>query len=122
MPFAKGGLALRLYDETTGVLVGDRILMADTFWTRAKGLLGRKGLHKGEGLIITPCSSIHSFWMRFPFDAVFLDKNQVVIRAVSGVLPFRILQAKGSRHVVELPAGSIDLYKIQVNHRMRWCD
>lgn len=95
--------------------------LANTFWTRAKGLLGKKELGQGEGLIITPCSSIHSFGMRFLFDAIFLNKDLVVIRVVPNIGPCRILYVPGSRHVVELPAGATLQHQIQLNHRMYWC-
>jgi hypothetical protein len=70
-----------------------------------KGLLGRKGLDAGEGLLIRPASSIHMFFMRFPIDAVFLDRDLAVRKVVAGLKPWRIAFARGAKSVVELSAG-----------------
>jgi uncharacterized membrane protein (UPF0127 family) len=91
-----------------GTVVCPRCTVAATTLQRMKGLLGRKELPPGEGLLLEPGSSIHMFFMRFPIDAVFLDREHVVRKVVPGLKPWRVAFARGARSVVELPAGESD--------------
>jgi uncharacterized membrane protein (UPF0127 family) len=70
-----------------------------------RGLLGRSGLASGEGLLLRPAGSVHTFFMRFPIDAVFLDREQRVVRVASDVRPWRAAAAARARAVLELAAG-----------------
>ena len=72
---------------------------------RMRGLLGRKSLEPGQGMLITKTSSIHTAFMAFPIDAVFLDKELRVRAVVPEIPPFRASWKRGSRSVLELPAG-----------------
>lgn len=66
------------------------------------------GLDAGAGLIIDPCTSIHTFWMRFPIDVLYMDRDNQVIRADEAVKPWRIGPVfTGSKWVIELPPGTI---------------
>ena len=89
---------------------------------RRKGLLGRAGLAPGEGLWILPCESVHTFFMRFPMDAVFLDKELRVRRVVEGVKPFRFAWSRGARSVVELPAGEAGRVGVVEGMQLSWHD
>src|SRR3954454_974422 len=102
----KGGDAavVRLVREDSTV-VCEHCAVAATPLRRMKGLLGRKGLDAGEGLLIRPTSSIHMFFMRFPIDAVFLDRELAVRKVVPELKPWRIAFARGAKSVVELSAG-----------------
>ncbi|MBW2700015.1 MAG: DUF192 domain-containing protein [Deltaproteobacteria bacterium] len=74
-----------------------------------KGLLGRDGLDDGEALYITPCTSIHSFFMRFVFDAVFLDKQNRVLHCIHRMKPWRLSRlVPSAAGVLELPAGKLE--------------
>jgi uncharacterized membrane protein (UPF0127 family) len=95
---------MRLVREDSTV-VCERCVVAATPWRRLKGLLGRAGLEDGEGLLIRPTSSIHMFFMRFPIDAVFLDRELVVCKVVTGLKPWRIAFARGAKSVVEVASG-----------------
>jgi uncharacterized membrane protein (UPF0127 family) len=86
-------------------VVCERCTLANTPLLRMRGLLGRSGLEPGEGLLLEPASSIHMFFMRFPIDAVFLDRDLVVRKVVAELRPWRMSAARGSRQVLELPAG-----------------
>jgi len=70
-----------------------------------KGLLGRRELPAGEGLLIRPCSSIHMFFMRFPIDAVFVDRELRVVGVAANLRPWRMAWRRGARAVIELAAG-----------------
>jgi uncharacterized protein len=70
-----------------------------------RGLLGKRGLPEGEGLLLQPAGSVHTFFMRFPIDVVFLDAERRVLRVASSVAPWRTAAARKSREVLELAAG-----------------
>ena len=89
-----------------GAGVCPQCVVADTAWLRLKGLLGRKGLEPDEGLLIRPAGSIHMFWMRFAIDAVFLDRDGEVLKVAADLRPWRVAGCRGSKQVLELPAGS----------------
>lgn len=91
-----------------GTVLTSRTGVAESPWSRLVGLLGRSGLPLGEGLLLAPASSIHTFFMRFPIDIAFLDQNGRVLKAAAAVPPFRIVAApRGTRSVLELPAGTL---------------
>ena len=74
---------------------------------RNKGLLGRESLPLGEGLWILPCEAVHTFWMRFSIDLVYLDRKKHIRKLVSDVPPWRMSGCLTAYSVVELPAGTI---------------
>ena len=80
---------MRVINRTRGTLLADRAGEATGMWDRMKGLLGRDGLPVGEGLLITPCNSIHMFFMRFPIDALFLDAQGTVVKLFAALPPWR---------------------------------
>jgi uncharacterized protein len=92
-------------EREDGSLVCERCLLAETPLTRARGLLGRAGLERGEGILLRPASSIHMWFMRFAIDAAFLDGEGRVIRVAQSLKPWRLAACKGAKAVVELPAG-----------------
>jgi uncharacterized protein len=74
--------------------------------SRGFGLMGRKTLSEGGGLIIRPCSSVITFFMRFPIDVLFVDANGRVVHMVYAMRPWRTGRlVRASRYVVELPTG-----------------
>lgn len=73
--------------------------------SRNKGLLGRRELTPDSALILAPCSSIHTFFMQFPIDVLFVNRQGVVLRTVHAMPPWRIALALRAFAVVELPAG-----------------
>ena len=73
-----------------------------------KGLLGRKELRAGDGLLLRPASSIHTLFMRFPIDAVFLDRDLVVVGVARELRPWRTAARRKARAVLELAAGAAD--------------
>jgi uncharacterized membrane protein (UPF0127 family)/CheY-like chemotaxis protein len=85
-----------------------------------RGLLGRKYLRQGEGMVLRPGWSIHTAFMRFPIDAVFLDADQVVIRVEHEVGPWRTVSCRGAREVVEMAAGECRRRGLEVGDRVAW--
>jgi uncharacterized membrane protein (UPF0127 family) len=88
-----------------GTVVCERCLVAETPLTRLRGLLGRSSLSSGEGLLLRPAGSIHTAFMRFAIDAVFLDGTDRVVKVASALRPWRAAGCRGARSVLELPAG-----------------
>jgi uncharacterized membrane protein (UPF0127 family) len=97
-------MGLRL-ERQDGSPLCERCLRAETPLTRLKGLLGRRELPPGEGLLLRPASSIHMFFMRFPIDAVWVDKDLKVLKVSHDVAPWKVAGCKGAKGVVEIPAG-----------------
>jgi uncharacterized membrane protein (UPF0127 family) len=95
-------------ERDDGSLVCERCLLAETPLTRARGLLGRAGLERGEGILLRPASSIHMWFMRFAIDAVFLDRESRVLRIARHLRPWRLAGCKDAKAVIELPAGECD--------------
>ena len=89
-------------------MLGKRIRVAETSWSRLVGLLGERGLEPGTGLLIIPSQSIHTIGMRFAIDVVFVDRNWQVIHLRPAMVPYRVtgLYWKAS-FVLELPVGVI---------------
>ena len=101
----------------------ERCDLAQSLWSRMRGLLGRKDLAPGEGLMIMKTRSIHTAFMAFPIDAVFLDRELRVRRVVSGIRPFRVaFGRRGSRHVLELAAEEAARAGITQGRRLQWQD
>ena len=99
---------VRIWNKTRDRVLGDAIGRADTSQTRRSGLLKRTGLAEGEGLWILPCEGIHTFFMKFPIDVVFLNKKKCVVKLVRSMGPWRMALSLRARSVVELPAGTIE--------------
>ena len=98
----------RLRNLTRGTSLGDAIGLADTSQKRTTGLLKHNELCVGEGLWIVPCEGVHTFFMKFALDLVYLDRKKVVRKTVSNVSPWRLSMCLRAHSVVELPAGTID--------------
>ena len=99
---------MKIINQTKNTALAQNASIACTTFERIKGLLGRKKLEGGEALIIKSCNSIHTCFMQFPIDVLFLDRNNKVIRAISAMKPFRISNIYlSAASVIELPANTI---------------
>ena len=110
-------LTLRRED---GRIVCERVVVSDRAHRRMRGLLGRRYLREGEGMVLRPGWSIHTAFMRFPIDAVFLDADQVVMKIEHDVRPWRTVSCRGAREVVELAAGECRRRGLEVGDRVAW--
>ena len=108
-----------LVDVGRGLPVARRVGRADSFRDRLVGLLGRPGLGEDEGLWIEPCDSVHTFFMRFPIDVAFVDRDGVVVRRIDRLVPWRAtrLHAK-ARACVELAAGVLERHDVREGTRL----
>ena len=98
---------LQVRNLTRGTVLATRLEVAGSGSTRRKGLLGRDGLAPGEGLWIVPCESVHTFFMRFPIDLVYLDRKNRIRKLRSAVGPWRLSACLTAHSILELPAGAI---------------
>jgi uncharacterized membrane protein (UPF0127 family) len=88
-----------------GSVVCERCRLADSAPARLKGLLGRRSLPSNEGVLLRPAGSVHTAFMRFPIDVVFLDRDLAVLDVVPELVPWRAAGRRGAKAVLELAAG-----------------
>ena len=100
-------------------MLAERLLVPRTVFGRGAGLMLRRALTGGEGMWIDPCNGIHMLFMRFPIDAVFLDRRLRVVRVVHRLRPWRIVPlVPRARSVVELPAGTAAAVGLEVGEQL----
>ncbi len=80
---------LNLYNSTKNIQIAKNILVAESFYSKLKGLMGKSTLGKDTAIFFKGCPSVHTFFMQFPIDVVFLDKNMVVTSITESLKPWR---------------------------------
>ena len=111
------GLTSTIEDER-GRVICERCTIADRALARLRGLLGRRALPPGEGLLLRPSPSVHTWFMRFPIDVVFLDRDLRVLDARAAVRPWRMAGHRGARAVLELAAGESSRRGLRAGDRL----
>lgn len=115
----RGMKTVRLHNATRGTDVAAHVRVADSFCTRFFGLMGKPGLGEGEGLWLKPCSQVHSCFMRFEFDVLFLDKNGQVLHIEPAMKPWAMSRwVRGGHSVVELATGAAAASQTQVGDQL----
>jgi len=110
---------LRVENLTRGQTLVWAGRVADTFWASLRGLIGHKPLVAGEGLILVPSNSIHTHFMGFPIDVLYVDKAQQVVAVDHDMAPWRFGRIHRRAHfVLELPAGAIAASGTQVGDQL----
>jgi len=94
-------------NTTRNTQLGDQVELASSGANRSKGLLGRRGLAPGGGLWIIPCESVHTFFMHFPIDLIYIDRKYRVRKVAKCVVPWRLSACLSAHSVLELPVGTI---------------
>ncbi len=92
------------------------------FLERMRGLLISSPLTENEGLLISPCSSVHTFGMSYAIDLVFLDKQFTIVKTVRSLKPWRMAASKASSMVLELAAESLDKLQLTTGQQLEWHD
>lgn len=104
----------KLINKKTKLVLVEQLNIAQSFLSRLVGLLGHKNLNASEGLWIHKCNSIHTFFMRFTIDCIFLDENLKIKKVFSYVKPWRVTWPVWSaRSVIELPAGAAQFLNLR---------
>lgn len=98
-----------------GKELSDNVEVADNLFKRMKGLLGKGELRTGESLLIKPCISLHTFFMKFPIDVIFLNRKNKVIATIKNLKPNRLTRLYlKAVSVLELPSGTIDATSTEI--------
>jgi uncharacterized membrane protein (UPF0127 family) len=103
-----------------GQVVCERCEIADGFFSRGRGLLGRARLERGHGMLIRPTWSVHTAFMRFAIDVLFLDRQLTVVGIERRLRPWRAAMQRGAHSALELAAGESERLKIEVGDRLAW--
>lgn len=99
---------MKCINKRTGEQIAQQVEEARTFWSRLKGLMFRKGLAEGHALLLDPCPQIHTCFMRFNLDVLFLDKQNHVVAVLENFKPWRMSKFyRRSHHTLELGAGAL---------------
>jgi uncharacterized membrane protein (UPF0127 family) len=105
----------RAFNETKRTELASEVLLARSLWTKFWGLMGRQPLPDGQGLLLRPCTSVHTFFMRFPIDVIFLDKTNKVVKIIPAMKPWRAaLGGRGAHSALELNGGSAESAGLEV--------
>ncbi|MBS1809632.1 MAG: DUF192 domain-containing protein [Acidobacteria bacterium] len=100
--------------------LAENLILANTSLKRLRGLLGRASLPANEGLWLRPCNSIHTIWMRFAIDVIFLDRQLRIVRLVENIRPFRLTRPNWqAASVIEMAAHSISRLELRVGDELR---
>jgi uncharacterized membrane protein (UPF0127 family) len=113
------GRFVRIANLTRGTSIAERCRVARSLPERTVGLLATPNLAAGEGLLIERTQSIHMFFMRYPIDVAFIDRDGMVRRVVSGLRPWRVVWwARGARDCIELPTGALAASRTEPGDRV----
>jgi uncharacterized membrane protein (UPF0127 family) len=107
-----------LINARSDVTIATDVSLALTRADRNRGLLGRDSLDPSAALVISPCSSIHTMFMRFPIDVIFVDRDGRAVRIVRDLAPWRIAVALRAHAVIELAAGSLRTREVRVGDEL----
>ena len=112
---------MRIENSTKNTTLAENCTVADTFFTRLKGLLGTPSLNTGEGLLLVGEKSIHTFFMAFPIDVIYIDREKTVIKLNRNLVPNRIgKHISQSAYILEVPTGTIDRTRTATGDQLRF--
>ena len=101
---------MKIINTTKNTELAVDVLAADSLLLRMKGLLGRKEFRLDQAIILKPCNSIHTFFMHFPIDVLFLDRSNSIVGIIENMKPYRISKIYlKAYYAIELPAGTIKI-------------
>jgi uncharacterized membrane protein (UPF0127 family) len=113
----------RIINTNTKLIIADEVIIANSFYTRLKGLMFKEVFNDGTAMMITPCNMIHTFFMKFSIDIVFISKNNEVIDIIEDMKPGKVSHMVGKAvGVIEFPAGVVNRMKIQIGNFIRLQD
>ncbi len=112
-------MGTQLVNETKNISISQELRKADTYLGRLIGLLATSSLSTEQALWIERCNSIHTFFMRFPIDVVFIDRNLKVKKVIENVRPWRFTwPVWGAHSTIEMPVGAIRRGRIEVGDQL----
>lgn len=99
---------LHVYNQTRAAVLVKHGRVADSFWQRMRGLIGRRTFLQGDGLLIAPCNSVHTHFMALAIDVVYLDHSNCIIDLTPNLVPWRFARPRRrARSVLEIPSGTL---------------
>ncbi|WP_442903759.1 DUF192 domain-containing protein [Gilvimarinus sp. 1_MG-2023] len=98
-----------------------RLQLAHSYWLRLRGLLGREAPRAQYAIEIKPCSSVHTFFMGYTIDVVFLNRQGVVVKLVPRLKPWRVSGCLTAAYVIEFSAGGAQALNLQVGDQCEYC-
>lgn len=116
-------ILLIVKNKTKQTTLGENIRAANTFLTRLKGLMFKKHINPGEGLYIYPCKGIHTFFMGFPIDVIFINNRKQVVYLINKMKPWALSPVIREAHgVLELPENSIINKNIEIGDSLEFLE
>ena len=110
-----------MVQDASGLSLGSKVAVADSWWSRLRGLLARPAMKSGEGLLLLKCGSVHTVGMTYSIDVAFLDVDGRVVRSIPHLSPCRVgLGGPDAVHALELPAGRLDETGTVPGARLSW--
>lgn len=110
---------MKVYARATGQLLAERVVLANTFFTRLRGLIGRRRLDPAEALWLRPCNGVHTWWMHYAIDVIFLDRELRIVKLVENMRPFRLTAPhRAARSVLEMSAHTISQVQLKVGDQL----
>ncbi len=109
---------MRLVNRTRGTVLATQLRVADSFFSRLKGLLGTNELPAGAALLIRPCHDIHMFGMKYSIDVAFVNATDQVKKTVFSLAPGKMASCKEASYVVEMPCGTLRMSKTEPGDRL----
>jgi uncharacterized protein len=112
---------IRVVNRTRGTLLGNSIMLVDTWPGRLRGYLGRPEPRAGEGMLLVRCNAVHMFGLGFSLDLVFLNKNGDVVETIEELRPWKhTSRIADARFALELPTGVIAASRTLIGDRLAW--
>lgn len=112
---------IEIRNETGDTMLAERCRVADHYFPRLIGLMGAQSLLPGDGLLILPCSSIHTHFMRFPIDVIYVNRENIVVALDENTASWRFGPIRrGALYVVELPANTVAATGTEEGDRVKW--
>lgn len=112
---------MRIVNLTRGIVLGTRIMLADSWWSRFRGYLGRRVPQRGEGILLVPCNAVHTYGMAFELDVIFLGADGGVLHMIPEMGTWqRSPRVTGCRYVLEVPPGTIRQTGTSVGDSFTW--
>jgi uncharacterized membrane protein (UPF0127 family) len=117
----RGTKSIRVVNTTRDSVLGSSVAVADSWWTRVRGFLGRPAPEHGEGLLLSPCRAVHMVGMSYALDIVFVGRTGEVIAAYSELKPLRRTKYHAkAEYALEVPAGTIHATHTQAGDQLTW--